>query len=60
MKMAWEIGCNSDGFEGADTGGEKPFIHMLRALSEMGYDSIEPRNFYTVQTEPIRSQCSRP
>jgi sugar phosphate isomerase/epimerase len=41
--MAWKIGCNSDGFMGADTGTEKPFIHMLRTLAEMGYDSIEPQ-----------------
>jgi sugar phosphate isomerase/epimerase len=41
--MAWKIGCNSDGFMGADTGGEKPFSHMLQTLAGMGYDSIEPQ-----------------
>ena len=41
--MAWKIGCNSDGFAGADTGSEKPFIHMLRTLADMGYDSVEPQ-----------------
>ena len=37
--MVWKIGCNSDAFR--ETG--RSFEYMLKVLSELGFDSVEPQ-----------------
>jgi len=43
--MVWKIGCNSDGFKEVEAfpGRMFQFEYMLKTLSELGYDSVEPQ-----------------